>query len=237
MRISGEGTIHDRHSGEQLGPVFREKGQSASADRSPQIGRSLPILLPIKIPLPLLLLLARKTGHIEELTVKLDAVFGADREGRADGLIHDDNGRQQSLIRIEHEHALARCWSLPARTGAGQVENQEHGGAETAKSQNPNRRLRSIFARKRHGFSGLGVAPAEILSKHAKPSNIAFPRVRFCRFIANSLARGRPAFPTLRSEVGIRLGTGDNITSFQYPTVKRSTNTKPQYDHRFKRKR
>src|SRR5260221_7798318 len=130
MRITGEGTINDRHSGEQFGPVFREKDQSASTDRYHQIGRPLPIFVLKKIPLPLLLRLARKTGHIEELTIKLDAVFGADREGRADGLIHDDIGRQQSLIRIEHEHALARCWSLPGRTGAGQVENREHSGAE-----------------------------------------------------------------------------------------------------------
>jgi hypothetical protein len=89
MRITGEGTINDRHSGEQLGSVFREKGQSASTGRYHQIGRSLSIFVPKKIPLPLLLLLARKAGHIEELTVKLDAVFGANREGRADGLIHD----------------------------------------------------------------------------------------------------------------------------------------------------
>src|SRR5438132_13379453 len=137
MRITGDGTINDRDSGEQLAPMFRQKDQSAATDRNHQIGRSLPIFVPKKIPLPLLLLLARKTGHIEELTVKLDAVFGADREGRADGLIHDDIGRQQSLIRIEHEHAFALCWSLPGRTGAGQVENQEHSGAETEKSHNP----------------------------------------------------------------------------------------------------
>jgi hypothetical protein len=43
-------------------------------------------------------------------------------------------------------------------------ENQEHGGAETEKSHNPHRRLRPILGRKRHGFSGLGVAPAEFLS-------------------------------------------------------------------------
>src|SRR5271157_1173201 len=113
MRISGEGTINDRHSGEQLGPVFRQEDQSSSTDREHQVGRTLPIFVPKKIPLPLLLLLARKTGHIEELTVKLDAVVGADRERRANGLIYDDIGRQQSLIRIEHEHALDRCWSLP----------------------------------------------------------------------------------------------------------------------------
>ena len=47
---------------------------------------------------------------------------------------------------------------------AGQVENQEHGGAETGKFHNPHRRLRPIFGRKRHGFSGLGLAPAKILS-------------------------------------------------------------------------
>jgi len=40
-----------------------------------------------------------------------------------------EHHRQQSIIRIEHEHALALCWSLSARTGAGQVENQEHDGA------------------------------------------------------------------------------------------------------------
>src|SRR5438132_10414062 len=113
MRISGEGTINDRHSREQLGPVSRQESQGASTDREQQVGRTLPIFVPKKIPLPLLLLLARKTGHIEELTVKLDPVFGADREGPADGLIHDDIGRQQSLIRIEHENPLDRCWSLP----------------------------------------------------------------------------------------------------------------------------
>src|SRR6266550_7773838 len=124
MRITGDGTINDRHSGEQLSPVFRQENQSAATDRNHQIGGPLFIFVPKKIPLPLLLLLARKTGHIEELTVKLDAVFGADREGRADGLIHDNIGRQQSLIRIEHEYALARCWSLPGCTGAGKAENQ-----------------------------------------------------------------------------------------------------------------
>src|SRR5271166_2310418 len=173
MRITGDGTINDRYSGEQVGPVFREENQSSSTNRDHQVGRTFPIFVPKKIPLPLLLLLARKTGHIEELTVKLDAVVGADRERRANGLIYDDIGRQQSLIRIEHEHALARCWSLPGRTGAGKVENQEHGGAETEKSHNPYRRLRPIFTsyfgRKRHGFSGLGIAQAEILPKHAKP--------------------------------------------------------------------
>src|SRR5260370_39114590 len=117
MRITGDGTINDRHSGEQLSPVFRQETQSAATDRNHQVGRPLPIFVPKKIPLPLLLLLARKTGHIEELTVKLDALFGAGREGRADGLIHDDVGRQQSLIRIEHEDALARWWSLPGRSG------------------------------------------------------------------------------------------------------------------------
>jgi hypothetical protein len=34
----------------------------------------------------------------------------------------------------------------------------------------------------------VGVASAEILSKHAKPSNIAFLRVRFCRFIRTPFA-------------------------------------------------
>jgi hypothetical protein len=88
--------------------------------------------------------------------VKLDPVVSAHREGRADGLIHDDISRQQSLIRIEHEHALDRCRSLPDRPGAGQVENQEHGGAETEKSYSPHQRLRPILGRKRHGYSGLG---------------------------------------------------------------------------------
>src|SRR5271157_469554 len=189
MRITGEGTINDRHSGEQLGPVFRQEDQSASTDREHQVGRTLPIFPPKKISLPLLLLLARKTGHIEELTVKLDTLFGGSREGRADGLIHDNIGRQQPLIRIEHEYALDR--NLPGRAGAGQVENQEHGGAETEKSHNPHRRLRQIFSnyfgRKRHGFSGLGSSAPKVLSKHAKPSNSAFPRVHFYRFIANSL--------------------------------------------------
>src|SRR5256885_4776135 len=113
MRISGEGTINDRHSREQLGPVSRQESQGASTDREQQVGRSLPIFVPKKIPLPLLLLLARKTSYVEELAVKLDPFVGADRKSRADGLIHDDIGRQQSLIRIEHKHALARCWSLP----------------------------------------------------------------------------------------------------------------------------
>src|SRR5271166_989467 len=175
MRITGEGTINDRHSGEQLGPVFRQEDQSASTDREHQVGRTLPIFPPKKISLPLLLLLARKTGHIEELTVTLDTLFGGSREGRADGLIHDDIGRQQPLIRIEHEYALDRCRSLPGRSGAGQVENQEHGGAETEKSHNRHRRLRPIFSnyfgRKRHGFSGLGNSAPKVLSKHAKPSN------------------------------------------------------------------
>src|SRR5260221_11820828 len=119
MRISGDGTINDRHSGEQLSPVFRQENQSATADRNHQIGRPLPIFVPKKIPLPLLLLLARKAGHIEELTVKLDAVFGADCEGRADSLIHDDIGRQESLIRIRHEYTLAWCRGVPGRSVAG----------------------------------------------------------------------------------------------------------------------
>src|SRR5208337_5285906 len=123
MRITGDGTINDRYSGEQVGPVFRQEDQSASTDCDHQVGRTLPIFIPEKILLPLLL--ARKTGHIEEFTVKLDVVVGADREGRADGLIDDDIGRKQSLIRIEHEHALGRCWSLTVPTGASQVKNQE----------------------------------------------------------------------------------------------------------------
>src|SRR5258707_11984624 len=69
MRITGDGTINDRHSGEQLGPVFGQENQSTSTDRNHQIGRPLPIFVPKKIPLPLLLLLARETGHIEEFTV------------------------------------------------------------------------------------------------------------------------------------------------------------------------
>jgi hypothetical protein len=79
MRITGDGTINDRRSGEQLAPAFRQEDQSASADCNHQIGRSLPVFVPKKNPLPLLLLLARKTGYIEELTVKLDTVFGAER--------------------------------------------------------------------------------------------------------------------------------------------------------------
>src|SRR5271165_7627243 len=122
MRITGDGTINDRYSGEQVGPVFREENQSSSTNRDHQVGRTFPIFVPKKIPLPLLLLLARKTGHIEELTVKLDAVVGADREGRADGLIHDDIGWQQSLIRIEHEHCF--FWSAERfeRPADGHIE-------------------------------------------------------------------------------------------------------------------
>src|SRR5271166_1087017 len=101
MRITGDGTINDRYSREQVGPAFHQEDQSASTDCDHQIGRTLPIFVPKKVTLPLLLLLARKTGHIEELTVKLDTLFGGSREGRADGLIHDNIGRQQPLIRIE----------------------------------------------------------------------------------------------------------------------------------------
>src|ERR1700759_4325422 len=109
MRITGDPTINDRYSREQAGPVFREENQSASTDPDHQVGRTFPIFVLKKIPLPLLLLLARKTGYIEKLTVKLEAIAGADRKGRTDGLIRDDISRQQSLIRIEHEHALDWC--------------------------------------------------------------------------------------------------------------------------------
>src|SRR5260221_6664736 len=65
-----------------------------------------------------------------------------------------------------------------------------------------------------------------------------FPASSLLPFHRKLLALGvAPAFPARRNEVGIRLGTDDNITSFPYPTVKQSTNTKPRYDHRFKRKR
>jgi hypothetical protein len=64
-----------------------QEGQSASTDRNHQVGRPLPIFVPKKIPLPLLLL-ARKTSNIEELTVKLDAGFGVNREERGHIIEH-----------------------------------------------------------------------------------------------------------------------------------------------------
>lgn len=43
MRIAGHGTLNDRHSSEQLGPVFQQKPQGCPADRDHDIGRTLPI--------------------------------------------------------------------------------------------------------------------------------------------------------------------------------------------------
>jgi hypothetical protein len=37
--------------------------------------------------------------------VKLDAVAAIRREGLPNGFIHDDIGRQQSLVRVEHKYA------------------------------------------------------------------------------------------------------------------------------------
>jgi hypothetical protein len=62
-------------------------------------------LIPEKIPLPLLLRLAGKPVHVEEFTVKLDPFASIGREGRQDSLIHDHTGRQQSFVRVEHQHA------------------------------------------------------------------------------------------------------------------------------------
>ena len=76
MRIACHGTLNDRHSSEQLGPVFQQKLQGCPADGDHDIGRTFPILIPQKIPLPLLLRLARKSGHVQEFAVKLDAVAG-----------------------------------------------------------------------------------------------------------------------------------------------------------------
>ena len=96
--------MNNRHIGEQLGPVFQQKLQGRAASSNHQIGRTLPIFIPQKIPLTLLLRLAGKSGHVEEFAVKLDAVAALGRECRPDGLIHDDIGRQQSLVRVEHKH-------------------------------------------------------------------------------------------------------------------------------------
>ena len=46
-----------------------------------------------------LLPLARKTAQIEKLSVKLDTVTSADREGRTNGVIDDEHARDQSLRR------------------------------------------------------------------------------------------------------------------------------------------
>src|SRR5271157_1037395 len=93
-RVTSDRAINDWRSAEQLGPPFRQEGKRASAHCDHQVGRTLPIFLPEKIPLPLPLLLARETGHVEELAVKFDAVAGVGGEGRVDGLIHDDISRQ-----------------------------------------------------------------------------------------------------------------------------------------------
>ena len=97
--------MHNRHIGEQRGPVFEQKLQGRAASSNHQVGRTLPILIPKKIPLTLLLRLTRKSGHVEEFAVKLDAVASVARKGRPDGLIRDDIGRKQPLIRVEHKHA------------------------------------------------------------------------------------------------------------------------------------
>ena len=100
--------MHNRHIGEQRGSVFQQKLQGRTASGDHQVGRPLPILIPQKIPLTLLLRLAGKSGHVEEFAVKLDAVAGFDREGRSNGLIHDDIGRQQPLVRVEHKDTSQR---------------------------------------------------------------------------------------------------------------------------------
>src|SRR5262249_28172467 len=110
-----------------------------------------------KIPLPLLVLLARKTSHVEELTVKLEAVFATDREGRPDGLIYNDIRRQQSLVRVEHKHTSQRRCSLGIHAAICQCHYQEDCGTETKKSHNPYRWLRHTFTgcccgKTRHGF-------------------------------------------------------------------------------------
>jgi hypothetical protein len=130
------GTINDRDSSKHLGPVFHQEGQSASADRNYQIGGPSPIFVSKKIPLPLLLLLARKASYIEELTVKFDTVFAADFEGRPDGLIHDDIGWQQPLVRVEHKYAWQRRFSLRSHACACPRHYREHCGAKAKKSHN-----------------------------------------------------------------------------------------------------
>ena len=133
--------MHNRHIGEQRGPVFEQKLQGRSAPSYHQVGRPLPIPLPQKIPFTLLLPLAGKSGHVEEFAVKLDAVAAFGREGRPDGLIRDDVGGQQSLVRVEHKDTSQRLCrrSLSNHSAACPRHDQEHSGAEPEKSCNPNR--------------------------------------------------------------------------------------------------
>src|ERR1039458_5272015 len=93
-RITSDRAINDWRPAEQLGSPFRQEGQCASAHCDHQVWRTFPIFLPEKIPLPLPLLLARKSGYVEELAVKFDVIAGVGCESRVDGLIHDDISRQ-----------------------------------------------------------------------------------------------------------------------------------------------
>jgi hypothetical protein len=88
-----------------LPSIFQQKVQSRTASGNHQVRRTLKILRAQEIPFPLLLRFARKSSHIEEFTVKLNAVSRLGREGAPDRLVRDDICRQQALVGIHDEHA------------------------------------------------------------------------------------------------------------------------------------
>jgi hypothetical protein len=113
--------------------------------------------------------------------VKLDAVLALGRESYPNGLIRDDVGREEPLVRVEDKNTSQWLGSLGNYAAARPRHDHEHADAESSHNANGTlaRSLPAGLERNVIGDSPKGNSGSNVGKAQTEPCELAFPGARY----------------------------------------------------------
>jgi hypothetical protein len=143
-----DGGEDDRRSREQLGPIAKGDAQRTAIGRDDQVDGAVRVLAPEQLAQLAVRLIAVEEREIEILGVEVHGAGQALLQGRAHGLVEDDDRGQKPGLGVQEQDVLLRTVVSQSRR-ASHEQTSEHG--DGAPGSRPSHRCASPRPGRAHG--------------------------------------------------------------------------------------